>query len=198
MILERDQAMDAKRSAILLLIMSVAVGLMGCGVLGSRKSGKYALRVNCAGKEKYVDQAGNEWSPDQYIEQSTEWGAVDGLTVDRGDLGIDGVAAPKVYQTERYNMSAYIFKLPNGRYRVRLHFAETYDGMTDVGQRVFSVTINGQTVLHDFDPHKEAGGLRKPVIKEIDRVVVRGGELTIGFVKNIQNPEINGIEILGQ
>jgi hypothetical protein len=95
-------------------------------------------------------------------------------------------------------MEGYKFTVPNGKYIVRLHFAETYDGITAEGERVFSVTINDQTVLKDFDPFKEAGGYQKPVVKTIEDVTVTNGELAIGFTTNIQNPEINGIEILSE
>jgi hypothetical protein len=132
------------------------------------------------------------------MEPGGKWGAIDGLTVDRGDLGITGTDVPKIYETERYSMSGYKFTVPNGKYTVRLHFAETYDGITAEGERVFSMTINGQAVLKDFDPFKEAGGYQKPVVKTIEDVTVTNGELAIGFTLNIQNPEINGIEILSE
>jgi len=113
-------------------------------------------------------------------------------------LGIEGTDAPKIYETERYSMEGYKFTVPNGKYTVRLHFAETYDGITVEGERVFSVTINEQTVLKDIDPFKEGGGYQKPAVKTIEDVTVTNGQLDIGFTLNIQNPEINGIEILSE
>ncbi len=162
------------------------------------KAPKLVLRVNCAALEPYTDQAGNVWLADQQAEADKTWGAVGGMTVDRGELSIAGTDAPKVYQTERYSMEAYKFTVPNGNYTVRLHFAETYDGITAEGQRIFSVGINEQTVLKDFDPYKEAGGFQKPVVKTIEDVAVTGGEIVIKFTTNVQNPEINGIEILSK
>ena len=159
---------------------------------------KLALRINCGATEPYTDKAGNMWLADQSMDTGKEWGAVDGLTVDRGDLGIADTEAPKIYETERYSMDGYKFTIPNGKYTVRLHFAETYDGITAEGERVFSVTINEKSVLNDFDPFKEAGGYQKPVVKTIEDVAVTNGELAIGFTMNIQNPEINGIEILSE
>jgi hypothetical protein len=180
-----------------LLFGAVLLGLSGCTApAGIEEAREFILRVNCAASEQYTDKAGNEWLPDQYIEQGNKWGAVGGLTVDRGDLGISNTDAPKIYETERYSMEAYRFIVPNGKYVVRLHFAETYDGITGEGQRVFSVTINGETVLEGFDPYKESGGFQKPVVKTIEGVAVTNEELVIGFTVNIQNPEINGIEIL--
>lgn len=162
------------------------------------KAQKLVLRVNCAALEPYTDQAGNVWLADQQAEAGKTWGAVGGMTVDRGELSIAGTDAPKVYQTERYSMEAYKFTVPNGKYTVRLHFAETYDGITAVGQRIFSVGINDRTVLKDFDPYKEAGGFQKPVVKTIEDIAVTGGEIVIKFTTNVQNPEINGIEILSR
>jgi len=162
------------------------------------KAPKLVLRVNCAAVEPYTDQVGNVWLADQQADPNKTWGAVGGMTVDRGELSIAGTDAPKVYQTERYSMEAYKFTVPNGKYTVRLHFAETYDGITAEGQRIFSVGINEQTVLKDFDPYKEAGGFQKPVVKTIEGVAVTGGEIVIKFTMNVQNPEINGIEILSK
>jgi len=168
------------------------------GEVKPAESTKLTLRINCGATEPYTDKAGNTWLADQSMEPGGKWGAVDGLTVDRGDLGIEGTDVPKIYQTERYSMEGYKFTVPNGKYTVRLHFAETYDGITAAGERVFSVTINDQTVLKDFDPFKEAGGYQKPAVKTIEDVLVTNGELAIGFTVNIQNPEINGIEILSK
>jgi len=159
---------------------------------------KLTLRINCGAAEPYTDKAGNTWLADQGMEPGGKWGAVDGLTVDRGDLGIAGTDAPKIYETERYSLEGYKFTVPNGKYTVRLHFAETYDGITAEGERIFSVTVNDQTVLKDFDPFKEAGGYQKPAVKKIEDVTVTNGQLAIGFTLNIQNPEINGIEILSE
>jgi len=162
------------------------------------ESTKLALRINCGATAPYTDKAGNTWLADQGMESGKEWGAVNGLTVDRGDLGIAGTDAPKIYETERYSMDGYKFTVPNGKYTVRLHFAETYDGITTEGERIFSVTINDQIILNDFDPFKDAGGYQKPAVKTIEDVTVTDGQLAIGFTLNIQNPEINGIEILSE
>jgi hypothetical protein len=87
--------------------------------------------------------------------------------------------------------------IPNGKYTVHLHFGESYEGITGVGQRVFSVTINDKTVLKDFDPYKDAG-FGKPIVKKFKGIDVTNGKLTIGFIPNVENPEINGIEIFSE
>jgi hypothetical protein len=132
------------------------------------------------------------------MEDGRKWGAEGGLISDRSGLNIPDTNAPTIYQTERYSMYAYRFIVPNGKYTVRLHFAETYYGITGEGERVFSVSINGRKVLTDFDPYKEAGGYEKPIVKEFTGIDVTGEEILIEFTANIENPEINGIEILSE
>lgn len=193
--------MDTMAKGLVIVSCVVAVVVLafsGCATMGKVEVPKFALRVNCAATEAYTDKAGNVWLADQVMEEGKTWGYVDGETIDRGDLGITGTDAPKIYETERYSMSAYKFKVPNGKYTIRLHFAETYDGITGDGQRVFSIMINEKTVLEDFDPYKEAGGFQKPVVKIIKSLAITNGEIVIGFTINIQNPEINGIEILSE
>jgi outer membrane protein assembly factor BamB len=58
------------------------------------------------------------------------------------------------------------------RYTVRLHFAEPEDA--EVGQRVFSVRLQGQKVLDQFDVVREAGSTRRAVIQEFRGVQVDG------------------------
>ena len=184
------------------IVAVVVLAFSGCATTVETEvetnSPKFTLRVNCAAIGPYTDKGGNLWLPDQYLEEGNTWGVVDGMTVDRGDLGITGTDAPKIYETECYSMSTYKFKVPNGQYTVRLHFAETYDGITGESQRIFSVTINDKVVLEDFDPYKEGGGFEKPVVKEFKDITITNEELVIGFISDIQNPEINGIEIVSE
>jgi hypothetical protein len=158
---------------------------------------KFVLRVDCAATEPYKDKSGNVWVPDQEWSQGKAWGAVDGMTMDRTGIGVKGTDNPKIYETERYSMEAYKFTVPNGSYTVRLHFCETYDGITAAGERVFGVSINGKPVLTDLDLYKEAGPL-KALVKEFKDVQVTNGQLVIGFTPKVENPEITGIEILAQ
>ncbi len=179
------------------LIAVVLLGFSGCETMKQAESKKFVLRVNCAAFDPYTDKAGNEWLPDQDMKEGLTWGAVLGNIGDHGELDMTGTDAPEIYETERYSVEAYEFIVPNGKYTVRLHFAENYEGITGVGQRVFSVTINAKTVLEDFDPFK-VGGFGKPIVKEFKGINVKDEKLNIGFIPNIENPEINGVEILSE
>ena len=102
-----------------------------------------------------------------------------------------------LYLDVRYNTGGYQLDVPNGKYTVRLHFAETFEGITGPGMRVFSVSVPGQPVLKDLDLFKTVGFL-KPLVKEYKGVPVENGQLVIGFTPNIENPQICGIEILAE
>lgn len=174
-----------------------ALGLLAC-VVGCGGP-QCVVRLNAGAEKEYVDQAGATWQPDQVFADGATHGAVGGKTVRRTEIkAIPGTKAPEVYLTERYGMAAYRFAVANGTYTVRLHFAETYSGITKAGERVFSVSVNGEPALKDLDVFKAAGGFAKPLIREIRGVKVTDGTLAIGFAEQTQSPEINGIEILAE
>jgi hypothetical protein len=91
-------------------------------------------------------------------------------------------------------MTAFSQKVPNGKYVVNLHFAETYQGITAAGQRIFSFTV-GDKEFKDFDIWEKAGGLRKAYVESVP-VEVKDGELKISFERKVENPAIKAIEIL--
>jgi enterochelin esterase-like enzyme len=158
---------------------------------------RFVLRVDCGAFESYKDKFGNVWAADQELGTGKTWGADDGMTIDREGVGITGTDLVRIYETERYSMGSYQFTVPNGNYTVRLHFAETFEGIQGPQERVFSVSVPGQPVLKDLDLFKTVGFL-KPLVKEYKGVSVENGQLVIGFTPNIENPQICGIEILAE
>ena len=159
---------------------------------------KFVLRVDCGSYEPFTDKQGNVWAADQDLDATKDWGADYGSTSDRLGTGVTGTDIAAIYETERYSMDSYKFKVPNGKYTVRLHFAETYEGIYGAGERVFSVSLQGKEVLKDLDPFKDAGGALKPLVKEFKGVSVDNDQLVIGFTPNIENPQICGIEIFSE
>ncbi len=139
-----------------------------------------------AGGDGFTDSAGNTWLADQ--------GFADGETDDRPGLTITNTTEPRIYLSERYSMSKFSEPLPNGKYIVKLHFCETYDGITGPGQRVFSFNVAGHE-FKDFDVWAKAGGFQTAYVETVP-VEVTNGKLDITFTPNVENPEINGIEIL--
>jgi len=160
---------------------------------------KLVIRVACGAYQPYTDKNGNLWLPDEVKAPGASLSPLDGMTIERMEtFEVPNVAFPQIFQTERYSMSAYEFNLPNGKYTVRLHFAETFTGITGVGQRVYSFAVQGQKPENDFDIFKEAGGPYKAIHREYKGVMVTDGKLRITFTPNIENPAINGIEIFAE
>ena len=145
------------------------------------------VRIKAGLATPYTDSEGNVWLPDQ--------GFADGDTTDRSeDLQIANTKDPALYRTEHYSMTSFSYPVPNGKYIVRLHFAETFDGISGPGDRVFSFNVGGQD-FKDFDVWVKAGGANRAYIETVN-VVVTDGKLDVTFTPKVENPEINGIEIL--
>jgi predicted amidohydrolase len=73
---------------------------------------KFVLRVDCEAFESYKDKLGNVWVADQELGAGRTWGADDGMTIDRPQVGITGTEIPRIYETERYSMGSYKFTVP--------------------------------------------------------------------------------------
>lgn len=168
-------------------------------VTTSSDESKLVIRVACGAEQPYTDKDGNLWLPDEVKAPGASLEPLDGMTIERYEqFEVPDVAFPEIFRRERYGMSAYEFNLPNGKYTVRLHFAETFTGITGVGDRVYSFAVQGQKPVKDFDMYKEAGGPYKALQFEYKGVEVTDGNLRITFTPNIENPAINGIEIFSE
>jgi hypothetical protein len=184
-----------KRYAFVVLALAL-IAIIAQGILAQEK---FVLRVSAGDPKAYKDHAGNVWQPDKDYKKGGGYGFVGGDTIDRGaDMKIAGTDDPKIYQTEHWSMDSFIAEVPNGKYTVRMHFAETYEGIESEGPRVFDVKIQGAVVLKDFDIQKTAPGAQKAVVREFKGITVSDGILQIDFVSKLQNPEINGIEIIAE
>jgi hypothetical protein len=123
-----------------------------------------------------------------------EQGFVEGDTVERPDVQITNTQSPQLYRSEHYLMKSFSCPVPNGKYSVKLHFAETFEGISGPGERVFSFNVEGKE-FKDFDVWVKAGGFLKAYIETVD-VEVTDGKLDITFTANVENPQICAIEIL--
>jgi alpha-galactosidase len=145
------------------------------------------IRIKAGVTVPFTDADGNVWLPDQ--------GFADGETEHRDEnLPIANTKNPALYRTERWGMTSFSYPLPNGKYTVKLHFAETYEELNTPGTRVFSYNVAGHE-FKDFDVFVKSGGLQHAYVESVP-VDITGGKLDITFTANVQNPEINGIEII--
>jgi hypothetical protein len=152
---------------------------------------KPPIRIRAGWDKVWKDSKGNEWLPDQTYK---EGGFENGNTIDRPELKIANTKDPDIYRAEHYSMDGFSWKLPNGKYTVKLHFAETFEGIGGPGERVFSFKIQDKE-FKDFDPWVKAGGFTTAYVETVN-VDVTDGKLKIVFTPKVENPQICGIEIL--
>lgn len=156
------------------------------------------IRVNAGGQE-YIDSKGQIWLADRPY-SFEKWGYVTYTYVDvlstSGDIG--NTEDPIIYQSQRFGQEfSYIFNVPNGKYIVKLHFAETL--MDTGGIEFFDVYIQDKTVLSSYNIFNDAGGRNKAIVKTLicevsdNRLIIR----FVGLTEPQQEAaKVSAIEIL--
>jgi malectin (di-glucose binding ER protein) len=140
----------------------------------------------------YTDHAGQLWSPDCYFRGGQS-------VVHKGP--VEATMDPDLFDGERFGNFDYAIPVPNGKYSVTLHFAETYfgpgnPGAADTGHRVFDVFCNGVALLRKFEISKEAGGPDRALVKIFHGLEPNAeGKLILSFVPVENYACINAIEV---
>ncbi len=144
------------------------------------------IRILAGLLEPLKDEAGVTWAAADGFE--------DGDTKDRPDTEIANTKTPSIYRAERFGMTKFSYKVPNGKYTVNLHFAVTYEGITEAGQCVMTINVEG-TALKDFDVWTKAGGARKAHVESVP-VTIADGKLDITFAQEGVSSTLSAIEII--
>ena len=144
------------------------------------------IRIHASASQPHADETGNTWLPAQ--------GFSDGDTKERPWLKIANTTTPSIYCSERFGLSKFSRKLPNGKYLVKLHFAVTYEDISGPGQVVFTVVVAGHEIK-DLDVWKKAGGGLRAYVESVP-VNITKGELEITFIRQLEDPAISAIEII--
>lgn len=157
-----------------------------------------------AQNNSYTDRAGNIWSPDRYFQGGQ-------LALHLTRAPVSGTLDPGLYSSERFGNFTYAIPVPPGKYKVTLHFAETYWGLQNtspnlpdangsptggVGTRVFDVYCNGVALIKNFDIIREAGGplvARDKIFHNIEPTAQ--GKIVLSFVPDQDYANVNGIEV---
>jgi len=108
------------------------------------------LRFNCGGPE-VTTADGKVWSKDRFF----GWAKAVVIPEDVPQPEIEGTADDLLYTSMRFffddvTTTWYQIPIPNGRYTVRLHFAEI-ESEKVAGERVFNVALEKHLVLPDHD-----------------------------------------------
>lgn len=167
----------------------------------------------------FEDRAeGQIWIPEQEYRRGS-WGYVGGERMYQKNSGgprpafesdIELTDRDPVFQTQRAGLEAFRVDVPDGAYYVYLYFADLtgpYKGKPipyalgsdavagEVAEREFSVSINGTTVLKDFNIAGEYG-YHTAVIKRFPVSVEGGTGLSVNFLPSKGLPVLNAIRIV--
>ena len=180
------------------------VYLLGSPTAGTDPSVLY--RVNAAGPTIPSVDDGPDWVADQtdpspyrntgssiatYTPSATPDSSIPSTATDRAPISL--------FDSERWDGSAspemqWHFPVPTGTHvTVRLYMANRCTCTQNPNQRVFSVQIDGQTVASNIDLAKTYG---QNVAHMMSFTRTSDGSVDITFVHQVENPLVNGIEII--
>ena len=115
------------------------------------------------------------------------------------DPGLPSYVPQGLFSKERYDTSGtpemtWNFDVTPGTYQVNLFMGNGFSGTSAPGQRVFDIEIEGNLVLQGLDLSAKYG--HQIGAMESFVVTVADNSLDITFLHDVENPLINGIEIL--
>ena len=176
------------------------------------------LNVMLGSPRYFEDRAANvAWIPEQEYKPGS-WGFIGGTSYRRqtgfgtmlgSDIDIHGTDMNPIFQTQRVGIKSFKADVPNGEYSVYLYWAELESDkerealvynlgadseQTFAGNRSFGISMNGTTVLDDFNIARDYGYARA-VIKKFVVTVKDGKGLSVDFHKKEGEPILNAIRI---
>lgn len=165
-------------ASFILLIVSIGVADVidnNAGPIPSQNYYRSEVHVNCGGKS-------NEWFQSDIMSEKPSWLSLHGnYSFSSGDMAhfITGTESRNIYALRSLragrNGKPFGYKLKgmeNGMHECQLHFAEKNPKYFQIGSRVMTTTINGDSIS-DIDVYNEAGGKYKALRKTFKYVRVR-------------------------
>ncbi|MGH3471278.1 MAG: PKD domain-containing protein [Nocardioidaceae bacterium] len=180
---------------------ALPVQVYSLGTLSSATNVLY--RVDAGGPQINALDGGPNWaadtgaSPSPY--QSGGSSTAQYSTIGSVNSSVPPATPIAIFSSERWGNSSsnemhWSFPVPVGEnVGVRLYFANQYSGTSQPGQRVFNVSIDGQPKLVNYDIVADAGN-QTGEMKSFN--IVSDGTVNIDFSHVLENPLIDGIELI--
>jgi hypothetical protein len=152
------------------------------------------IRILCGSATASIrDREDHLWGPDAFYSG--------GSAVALPDQQIFRTRDSFLFRSARTGEFSYRIPLKPGVYEMRLYFADqSYSpGVAMEGgenTRVFTVALNGEVILREFDIIADAGSNTADVRVFKDVSPSSDGYLHLGFAKNLGEPLLNAIEIV--
>lgn len=147
----------------------------------------FPIQINVGGEAIYE----NKYLPDQIWSPEVEYGRKDGW-IENTSNDIIGTDEDLLYQVGCSELVKYQIRVPAGLYSVELMMAESR--LDQIGDRVFSIVVEGNQIVTDLDLIKEVGRYHAYQISVSD-VSVNDGILDIHFTNWIDKPLLNGLVV---
>ena len=180
-------------------------GTVYLGRLASNGQTNVMYRVDAGGPEIDATDGGPDWAEDDAGQASAfrnnQSNSADYGPVAHLNANVPSTTPAGIFDHERWSPTdspplSWDFPVPAGTHtEVRLYFANRYSGTSQVGQRVFNVSIDGSTVLPSYDIVGDTGD-QTGVMRSFP--VTSDGHIDISLTHVTENPLINGIEIINK
>ncbi len=181
--------------------------LPGSVYLGTASSGSSNVlyRVDAGGSAIQSLDAGPDWSDDSGSTstlRNSGSNAASYAPVPNVDSTVPASTPRAIFDTERWDPGhslssqnlTWSFPVPAGtQVDVRLYFANRCSCTSAPGSRTFNVTVNGASFLSNFDIVASAGD-QTGTMRDV--VVTSTGTVTVSFSHAVENPLVNGIELV--
>jgi xylan 1,4-beta-xylosidase len=148
---------------------------------GDPISSRLVVAVNAGGPA--LTFAGIDFDADKFFRSGSVNSTADPISATDQDA---------LFQTERYGVYTYEIPVSAANYDLRLFFNELYH--TSMGSRLFSVSVEGQTLFTDLDLFGEAGH-DTAYERVVKNVRVEDGSLTIRLTASVDNGTLAGFAV---
>ncbi len=173
--------------------------LPGGAYLGGAQAGatNVLYRVNAGGGPVQSTDAGPDWADGSGSANVSGGNNAGWSPVPAVDATVPAGTPRSIFDSERWAAQSWTFPVPSGAtVKVRLYYANRCTCTSGVGQRVFNVAINGTTVQSSYDIVADVGD-QTGTMKEFPNVTAGAdGAVHVDFANQVENPLINGIEIV--
>jgi hypothetical protein len=144
------------------------------------------IRIICGATTNYTDALSRVWVADN----SFTTGGTAHIEVNPAPVA--NTTEDTLFQYERYGTFSYSIPVANGNYKLNLGFSENV--WITTGQRIFSVSAEGNSILSSFDILSEVA-IKTALIKTFS-ITVTDNVINLVFTTIVDNAKINNIEIL--
>ncbi len=147
----------------------------------------FPIKINVGG------DSAQGFLPDQLWNENNEYGYMEGNSlVYPFTRQINNTDLDSVYLSSRCGLNSYRVRVPNGKYNVRLMFAE--ERLSEIGKRIFDVYVEGNLIENNLDIYSRVSDNTAFDIIA-DSIQVNDGILEINLCAEIDSAQLNGIVI---